>query len=153
MVGGEAKPPIGLRTRVPAAHRREDQNRHDDMAISTAMTAVVPAAQENDTAWLLSVASPDERAISLQTRAAVQDAAHDAIGRCATIIKDSDANIYRRGMAVLALGRTLGRELGRPQSRYAILVRAVRQVRYCSPLHTGKNNLTLRRGGCGIVSN
>lgn len=81
-----------------------------------------------DTAWLLSVATPDERALSLQTRCAAQEAAADAISRCSAIIKDADAHVYRRGMAVLALGRTLGRELGKPQSRNSACMQEFRQV-------------------------
>eukprot|EP00903_Cladosiphon_okamuranus_P016531 g15251.t1 len=71
---------------------------------------------DDDSAWLLSVAALDERALALQTRSAARDAAADAISRCAAIVKDTDAHVYRRGMAVLALGRTLGRELGNPQA-------------------------------------
>lgn len=81
-----------------------------------------------ETAWLLSVATPDERALSLQTRSAAQEAAADAISRCSAIIKDADAHVYRRGVAVLALGRTLGRELGKPQSRNSASVQEFRQV-------------------------
>lgn len=84
-------------------------------------TAVESASEEgnvihDDAAWLLSVASLDERALALQTRRAARDAAVDAISRCVAIIKDTDAHVYRRGMAVFALGRTLGRELGDPQA-------------------------------------
>lgn len=81
-----------------------------------------------DTAWLLSVTAPDERALSLQTRSAAQEAASDAISRCAAIIKDADAHVYRRGMAVLALGRTLERELGKPLSRNSVSLQEFRQV-------------------------
>lgn len=85
--------------------------------------AGIPAAAEqreervvdDGSAWLLSVAALDE-ALVLQTRSAGRDAAADAISRCAAIIKDTDAHVYRRGLAVLALGRTLGRELGNPQA-------------------------------------
>ncbi len=94
----------------------------------------VPAEEEQDeggvgdTSWLLSIASPDEVALSRQTRAAGQDAAADAVRRCAAVIKDADAHVYRRGMAVLALGRTLARELGKPQSRQIVWMQDFRQV-------------------------
>lgn len=94
----------------------------------------VPAAEEQDedgvgdTSWLLSIASPDEAALSRQTRAAGQDAAADAVCRCAAIIKDIDAHVYRRGMAVLALGRTLARELGKPQSSRLVWMQDFREV-------------------------
>lgn len=81
-----------------------------------------------DTVWLLSIAAPDERALLLQTRSAAQEAAADAISRCAAIIKDADSHVYRRGMAVLALGKTLGRELGIPQSRNSASMKKFRQV-------------------------
>lgn len=77
------------------------------------MTSTVQRPDEEAT-WLLSVASPNEKALALHTKAAVKDAAQEAVGRCTKIIKDTDAGIYRRGMAVLALGRTLAREMGRP---------------------------------------
>lgn len=83
----------------------------------------------DDTAWLLSVASLDERALALQTRSAARDAAAEAISRCAAIIKDTDAHIYRRGMAVLALGRTLGREFGNPQDGNLAWMQEFRKVR------------------------
>ena len=82
----------------------------------------------DDTTWLLSVASLDERALALQTRSAARDAAADAISRCAAIIKDTDAHIYRRGMAVLALGRTLGRELGNTQAGNLVWMQEFRKV-------------------------
>lgn len=95
-------------------------------AVAAAATAAVPDAaaehdvedkkydneKEDDVSWLvLAAAAPDERALALQTRTAAQDAADSVIGRCATIIKDVDAHVYRRGLAVLALGRTLRRDL------------------------------------------
>lgn len=98
-------------------------------------TVAVPFAAEkqeasvvDDTAWLLSVASLDERALALQTRSAARDAAADAISRCAAIIKDTDTHIYRRGMAVLALGRTLGRELGNTQAGNLVWMQEFRKV-------------------------
>lgn len=78
----------------------------------TALTSAVPQRDE-ETAWLLSLASPNENTLALQTKAAAKDAAREAVSRCAKIIKSTDVDIYRRGMAVLALGRTLAREMGR----------------------------------------
>ncbi|CAM9253636.1 unnamed protein product, partial [Hapterophycus canaliculatus] len=66
---------------------------------------------DDDASWLHLAAAPDDKALSLQTRAAAQDAADSTISRCVAIIKDVDSHLYRRGMAVLALGRTLRREL------------------------------------------
>lgn len=66
---------------------------------------------DDDASWLRWAAAPDDRFLSLQTRSAAQDAADSIIGRCVAIIKDGDAHVYRRGMAVLALGRTLQREV------------------------------------------
>ena len=102
-------------------------------AVKVEEPAVTPFAEEHDrdvddTAWLLSIAAPDEVALSRQTRAAGQDAAADAVRRCAAVVKDTDAHVYRRGMAVLALGRTLARELGKPQSRELVWMQDFRQV-------------------------
>eukprot|EP00752_Nemacystus_decipiens_P001572 g1533.t1 len=91
--------------------------------------AVKPRGDDvvDDTAWLLSVASLDEKALALQTHTAARDAAADAISRCAAIIKDTDAHVYRRGIAVLALGRTLGRELGNPRAGKSAWVQEFRK--------------------------
>ncbi|CAN0385161.1 unnamed protein product, partial [Ectocarpus sp. 12 AP-2014] len=79
------------------------------MATDTAGAAGVSAVAEpggdeddDDDGWLFAAACSDEIGGS-----------PDAIGRYAAIIKDSDAHVYRRGMAVLAMGKALGRELGK----------------------------------------
>lgn len=95
------------------------------MTVSLSMVVGLTGAEDNDTAWLLSVASPDERALSLYNRGAVQDG---AIGRCAAIINDTDVGVYRRGLAVLAMGRTLENELRIPQPRDAVSIGNIRQV-------------------------
>lgn len=85
----------------------------------------------DDTAWLLSVANLDERALALQTRTAARDAAADAISRCAAIIKGPDAHVYQRGLAVLALGKTLERELGNLQAGKLAWMQEFRKVSSC----------------------
>lgn len=96
------------------------------MATASATIAVVCSEQDDDGAgWLFSLASADERACSfLQT----QISADDIIARCAAVVKDVEADVYRRGLAVLVLGRTLGRELGRSQSGDSVAIGAFRQV-------------------------
>lgn len=80
------------------------------MATETAGPAGVSAAaaeqggedDDDDDGWLFAAACSDGIGGS-----------PDAIGRYAAIIKDTDAHVYRRGMAVLAMGKALGRELGK----------------------------------------
>lgn len=114
----------------------QPKNRHDEMATTSATIAAVCDEQDDGAAWLVSLASADERGCSFsQTQTCVDD----AVARCAAVIKDAEANVYRRGLAVLALGRTLGRELGRSQSGDSVAVGAFRQVHVigsCSGCHT-----------------
>lgn len=95
------------------------------MTTTSATIAAVYGDQDNGAEWLVSLASADERAPSFSQ---TQTCADDAIARCAAVIKDAEADVYIRGLAVLALGRTLGRELGRSQSRDSVAVGAFRQV-------------------------
>lgn len=94
------------------------------MATTSTAIATVYSSEQDDgsAAWLLSLASGHERACS----SPFTDG--EAIARCAAVIKDAEANVYRRGLAVLALGRTLGREIGRTQSGDPIAIEAFRQV-------------------------
>lgn len=95
------------------------------MAATSATIAAVCGGQGDGAAWLVSLASADERASSFSQ---AQTCADDDIARCAAVVKDGEADVYERGLAVLALGRTLGRELGSSQSRVSVAVGAFRQV-------------------------
>ena len=95
------------------------------MATTSATIAAVYGGQDDGAEWLVSLASADERACSFSQ---TQTCADDAIARCAAVVKDAEAHVYKRGLAVLALGRTLSRELGRTQSRDSVSVGALRQV-------------------------
>lgn len=104
------------------------------MATETAGAAGVPAAAEqggdddddDDDGWLFAAARSDGIGGS-----------PDAIGRYAAIIKDTDAHVYRRGMAVLAMGKVLGRELGKLSGNSAS-VQKFRQVGCVCILHASK---------------
>lgn len=111
------------------------------IAVSSKMAlaaAVLPMAvaegdghTENSAAvWLLSVANPDKKALALQTRSVIRNATGYAVGRCAAIVKDTTTGIYERGLAVLALGRTLEREFADERQRNTQYLDCLRKVRH-----------------------
>lgn len=114
------------------SEQSNSKNRHDDMATTSTTIATVYSSEQQDdgaAAWLLSLASGDERACSSPSWQETSCTDGHAIARCAAVIKDADADVYRRGLAVLALGRTLGREIGRSQSEDSVAaIGAFRQV-------------------------
>lgn len=88
------------------------------MAASPAGAVAAATAQQKnleheEMAWLFSISSLSaaERKTS-QSRGAAFDSMLKAIDRCAASIKDADTHVYQRGVAVMALGRMLRREIG-----------------------------------------
>lgn len=83
---------------------------------SAPKAAIIPFARGDRDECLFPVSEPGDGA---QSHGA--SIGPEAIIACANLIKDTDAGMYRRGMAVLALGRTLKQEQGKEKHRREIL--------------------------------
>lgn len=97
------------------------------------VTAVLDADDET-IKWLISVAAGEHKHkySSQQVRSSTEPhELHVVVDRCSKIIIDEYSHVYERGLAAMALGRTLGREFGKASAvltRGAASVQTVRQV-------------------------
>lgn len=79
----------------------------------------VPETADDVAEWLLSVAAGQigkpcsDSSLSENLRSCDEPyVRHASIDRCAQMIVDANLHVYQRGLAVTALGRLLGRDIG-----------------------------------------
>lgn len=106
---------------------------HDKMATSSATrAAIIPFARGDHDDRLFPVSVSGDGA---QSHGA--SIGREAIISCANLIKDTDADIHRRGMAVVALGRTLRHEQGKEKHGGEILsAEYLRKVKFVSTTYS-----------------
>lgn len=97
----------------------------------------IPDVDNEVIKWLLSVAAGEHKHkySSQQVLSSTEPyELHAIVDRCSEIIMDEHSHVYERGLAVMALGRTLGREIGKTSTtlpRGAASVENLRQVNTC----------------------